>query len=318
MRGRYYDSATARFLSPDPIFLPGPLDVNPYQYAHNDPFGTVDPLGTQSIAAAATNRSLRYGMDATDTAVGNAVQQVGDFTSSAFSSLRQYTPEAGSAFDGPGTFAFGTGFVSKGLSGHADDITSAATKALEKALPGIGTANPATTIVTDGAAFGSYNTASQYANGLKQTGEFVDALGKFADVAKEGIKLNDSIIAAQKEQATNASATDLAEASFLKDLRSLYKAGKLSGKDYIAQARAYISATNETRTAGLSALVIDEWIAGAKFTQNCLVSLASSGVTKGKFAKKKVFAAAATLGKGVLALGTWVGSVWSGTNVNAK
>jgi hypothetical protein len=37
MRSRYYDSATARFLSPDPVFSTHPLEVSPYQYSRANP-----------------------------------------------------------------------------------------------------------------------------------------------------------------------------------------------------------------------------------------------------------------------------------------
>jgi len=45
MRARYYDSATARFLSPDPIMSADPVRVNPYQYALANPMQYVDPSG---------------------------------------------------------------------------------------------------------------------------------------------------------------------------------------------------------------------------------------------------------------------------------
>jgi RHS repeat-associated protein len=45
MRARYYDSTTARFLSPDPIISASPLTVNPYQYAQANPLDFVDPNG---------------------------------------------------------------------------------------------------------------------------------------------------------------------------------------------------------------------------------------------------------------------------------
>jgi RHS repeat-associated protein len=298
MRGRYYDSATARFLSQDPIFIPAPLDVNPYQYAHNDPLAQSDPMGTQTGAGL--------------------INAATDGVSNGFTSLKQYTPEAGSALDLPGAVAFGTAAVGKGLSGYGDELINSATKQLGTNLSALGSTNPGATIVTEGSQFAAYNQATQFANGLKQAGAVVDAAGKFVDVFKEGVKLNDSIIAAQKTEATNSAATDVAEASFLKEIWSLRKAGKISSKEYLTQARAYIAATNESRNAGLSVLVIDEWIAGAKFTQNSLVSLASSGVTKGKFATKKFISALTGMGKGTAVLGTWVGSLWSGTNVNAK
>ncbi len=47
MRARYYDAATARFLSREPLWprLFEPRDLNPYQYARRDPMAKVDPTG---------------------------------------------------------------------------------------------------------------------------------------------------------------------------------------------------------------------------------------------------------------------------------
>jgi RHS repeat-associated protein len=45
MRQRYYDSATARFLSQDPIASGDPLQSNPYRYARANPLAFVDPSG---------------------------------------------------------------------------------------------------------------------------------------------------------------------------------------------------------------------------------------------------------------------------------
>ncbi len=49
MHARYYDSTTARFLSPDPIFSADPTQVNPYQYASANPMQRMDPMGTQDV-----------------------------------------------------------------------------------------------------------------------------------------------------------------------------------------------------------------------------------------------------------------------------
>lgn len=49
MRARYYDPATGRFLSPDPIW-PRLSGLNPYQYASENPLKNIDPLGLQDFA----------------------------------------------------------------------------------------------------------------------------------------------------------------------------------------------------------------------------------------------------------------------------
>ena len=53
MRARYYDSATGRFISRDPIKSISPREVNPYQYARGNPLRFVDPLGTEDFDADA-------------------------------------------------------------------------------------------------------------------------------------------------------------------------------------------------------------------------------------------------------------------------
>ncbi len=45
VRARYYDSTTARFISPDPVRIANPLEANPYQYAKNDPLNRGDWTG---------------------------------------------------------------------------------------------------------------------------------------------------------------------------------------------------------------------------------------------------------------------------------
>jgi len=45
MRSRFYDSATARFLSPTPVWSADPQRVNPYQYGLANPLAFADPTG---------------------------------------------------------------------------------------------------------------------------------------------------------------------------------------------------------------------------------------------------------------------------------
>ncbi len=53
MRARYYDPASARFLTRDPVWpvLRQPKSLDPYQYALGDPTRFIDPLGLQSYPA---------------------------------------------------------------------------------------------------------------------------------------------------------------------------------------------------------------------------------------------------------------------------
>ncbi|HJT87438.1 MAG TPA: RHS repeat-associated core domain-containing protein, partial [Bryobacteraceae bacterium] len=54
MRFRYYDSATARFLSRDPIYQADPRSANPYQYALANPMSHADPMGLKGGITTAT------------------------------------------------------------------------------------------------------------------------------------------------------------------------------------------------------------------------------------------------------------------------
>ncbi len=51
MRARFYDAATARFLSRDPMDSIEPNQIDPYQYALNQPVSTNDPTGLSPIIA---------------------------------------------------------------------------------------------------------------------------------------------------------------------------------------------------------------------------------------------------------------------------
>jgi RHS repeat-associated protein len=48
-RARYYDSATARFISRDPVHNPSPRVIDPYQYALGDPVDFFDPSGLNPL-----------------------------------------------------------------------------------------------------------------------------------------------------------------------------------------------------------------------------------------------------------------------------
>lgn len=70
MRARYYDSATARFLSPDPVETLDPRAINPYQYALDNPLSFGDPSGRN--AANLLKTALPNGIPA-DSAWGDAI-----------------------------------------------------------------------------------------------------------------------------------------------------------------------------------------------------------------------------------------------------
>ena len=49
MRARYFDSATARFLSPDSVVSANPVQMNPYEYALLNPLSYADPAGAKPV-----------------------------------------------------------------------------------------------------------------------------------------------------------------------------------------------------------------------------------------------------------------------------
>jgi RHS repeat-associated protein len=57
-RFRYYDSATARFLSRDPLFSPAPREIDPYQYARGNPLENVDASGLLTATVPAVPNGL--------------------------------------------------------------------------------------------------------------------------------------------------------------------------------------------------------------------------------------------------------------------
>jgi RHS repeat-associated protein len=48
MRSRYYDSRTGRYISRDPVNSAEPHQINPYQYALNNPLRFTDPMGLEA------------------------------------------------------------------------------------------------------------------------------------------------------------------------------------------------------------------------------------------------------------------------------
>jgi len=70
MRARFYDAQTARFISRDPVQSIGPRQLNPYQYALNNPLRVRDVTGLQSQFHTGTDpvygrwtlRQTKYGM----------------------------------------------------------------------------------------------------------------------------------------------------------------------------------------------------------------------------------------------------------------
>ena len=62
LRARYYDSATARFLSRDPLLSADPREINPYQYADDNPVTRSDASGLQPISGYFPT-GARFGLD---------------------------------------------------------------------------------------------------------------------------------------------------------------------------------------------------------------------------------------------------------------
>ena len=60
LRARYYDPATGRFLSRDPMggTTSAPLHQNPYLYGADNPVGRIDPTGLQGVEVATTTVTI--------------------------------------------------------------------------------------------------------------------------------------------------------------------------------------------------------------------------------------------------------------------
>jgi soluble lytic murein transglycosylase-like protein len=70
MQQRYYDPATLRFISTDPVSA-DPLNFNRYWYANNNPYTYVDPDGRQAgcgtmVQGGATSHCSSFGRSAAD------------------------------------------------------------------------------------------------------------------------------------------------------------------------------------------------------------------------------------------------------------
>jgi RHS repeat-associated protein len=72
-RFRYYDAATARFLSRDAVLSAAPKEINPYQYAGGNPLGGGDPTGLK----VAVSQQVSGGDGAIAALVGAAVEWAG-------------------------------------------------------------------------------------------------------------------------------------------------------------------------------------------------------------------------------------------------
>ncbi len=78
-RFRYYDAATARFLSRDPLFSLEPTEVNPYQYAAGNPVANGDALGLKTANFSSLpllQNPFRVSQDATNVLAVNICQTI--------------------------------------------------------------------------------------------------------------------------------------------------------------------------------------------------------------------------------------------------
>jgi RHS repeat-associated protein len=63
MRARYYDSASARFISRDPLDLQGPKEVDPYEYGLAAPLRFADPSGMGAVPTSGFRPDLGSGVN---------------------------------------------------------------------------------------------------------------------------------------------------------------------------------------------------------------------------------------------------------------
>ena len=71
-RARYYDPATSRFLSEDPIGF-GRGQTNFYDYVANDPTNLIDPTGNQSLEGTAIDLSVWFGTHIVPGQIGDSL-----------------------------------------------------------------------------------------------------------------------------------------------------------------------------------------------------------------------------------------------------
>lgn len=234
IRSRFYDSSTARFLSPDPLTIVNPLKVNPYQFAVNDPVNHSDFNG--------------FGPEDVVTAPGTIISGGGDLLTKIGDSLQT---SADSSLADAAKLVPDTSQALTGNEGVGDLVQT-------------------------------YEQTSSLANKFKAAGKVADAAGKFLDVAKGAIKLNESIKQAQQEYDTNSNATNIGEGGALAALRKLYLQGKLTRDQYYGMVRSIHAATAEQENAQVSALVYDELTAGAVFLEDSLASLGGKSAKAAK------------------------------------
>ena len=135
---RYYDPATARFVSPDPTVMSGP---NPYQYAANDPIDSVDTSGNGPYFSAQYMNEMSGGTSAPlsgSTLVTGGAQALG-FQTSNPSDTPTDTGVKGvqNGLKLSSYIKAGTSQIAKNLGGEPEEAISTALKGLGTAINGI-------------------------------------------------------------------------------------------------------------------------------------------------------------------------------------
>jgi RHS repeat-associated protein len=98
MRARYYDPASARFLTPDPVWprLGRPESLDPYEYALRNPTRYYDPSGTCEPGAGNAVSSAGLVLDTFAAGLlnaGNTAQTAADLANSKAASIATYASE---------------------------------------------------------------------------------------------------------------------------------------------------------------------------------------------------------------------------------
>ncbi len=142
-RFRYYDSATARFLSRDPLFSPAPREVNPYQYAAGNPVANGDPMGLKPRSIFSTLDGLLSAWNSNEThfllrVANGETTEIYDHVANAMTAVSR-TALGGAPAEEPITPGLNELWTSQGGLGPTPVTQTPAAPTMAAASPAVGT-----------------------------------------------------------------------------------------------------------------------------------------------------------------------------------